>query len=110
MIRDFRKYPLPSSLPLPPFPPPAEAANGLSGQCPLITSPICTLIRSSVVVVVVVVGEASPLHQLSRGGRQYPLSLEELVTGLVLIYEWIAQIALRKWTQSVFKHKTHQTY
>ena len=96
-----------STLLLPPFPPPAEAANGLSGQCPLITSPICTLIRSSVVVVV---GEASPLHQLSRGGRQYPLSLEELVTGLVLIYEWIAQIALRKWTQSVFKHKTHQTY
>ena len=43
MIRDFRIYPLSSLLSRP------TAANGLSGQCPLITSPICTLIRSSIV-------------------------------------------------------------
>ena len=45
MIRDFRIYPsLFRYLGQP------TAANGLSGQCPLITSPICTLIRSSIVV------------------------------------------------------------
>ena len=38
------------------------------------------------------------------------LSLVGLVTGLVIIYVWLALIFPAKWMQSIYKHNIHQIY